>query len=411
MMERFYQRIQTGVGASKAFVDPLIRLPDGRAVPALLTLLDHFKLTNITRRRGPAKRVWITGRAGTGKTTLLESLLAIVTAPPTLAASWAQFGVVPFLIRIRNIPKGQIIVAINGFFADYGIKDKDLVDRLLRTGDFLLILDGANEGDADNAIEQFATTFPTVPMIITSQTKLELPETDYWVLPVLDPAFARKVLAVHAPSLTEQDITDKVPTDLWPELKSGYDVVLLADLLRNKRSIPDSKIELYEATMRNAQTLWEGTGAFASLAASLYRRAWKLWLDGTYFINSDEQLPAEFVTFLTDKIHIITPKGEFHHELMRQYLAACWLVRESVAIPGMVSRLEDKAIWQLGQTQQREVFTFLVELLKSQEELQAVADCAGANIGLRSILAEAVQKNATKRGWKISIELKPNSGA
>jgi hypothetical protein len=108
-------------------------------------------------------------------------------------------------------------------------------------------------------------------------------------------------------------------------------------------------------------------------------------------------------------MHVLSRSGDryqFRHELMRQYLAACWLVRESAGIQDLVARLEDNELWGLGKTQQREVFAFMAELVANEEDLQAVADCAGANIGQRSVLAEAVQETAGKRTWNISIKLK-----
>jgi hypothetical protein len=289
----------------------------------------------------------------------------------------------------------------------FGIEDRKLVARILRTGDFLVVFDGMNERNWDEAIKSFLVRFRNVPVIISSQGRSALTDAEAWTLPPMDETFAKEVLKAHLPSLPDS-VIKAVPAGLWAELRSGYDVVLLAELLRAKSPIPASKLELYGATLRGAGARWQGSEPFDRLCTSLYRRAWELWKADGYSFVSSESLPKPFVEHLAEA-HILSRAGDsyqFRHELMRQFLCASWLVCESVSTEDLVSRLDDQAIWSMGRTQQREVFRFVAEMLRSPKDLQEVANSAGINIGQRSVLAEAIQARASKSGWSITIPLK-----
>lgn len=388
------------------FVEPDADLASGEKAPALTALIEYFSPKG-GFQKDRKRQLWISGQAGTGKSTLLEAFLERVTAPSTLAESWSKHGVVPCLIRVRDFGAGRIVDAVAHFFGPYGIDGEKLIERLLRTGDFLIMLDGANERDWDNAINLFLATFPEVPVIISSQTDPGSLQIDLWKLPPPDASFAKRVLTVHlSPPLT----ATAVPGSLWSELKSGYDVVLLAELIRSQRPIPipDSQLGLYEATLNWADTQWKGAPAFASLGASLCQQAWNLWKKDSYQIEPSPNLPEAFIRHLCDEIHMMIRIGDhyqFRHDLMQQYLAARWIVKESVGMQDLVHRLKDEEIWRLGDTQQREVFKFITEMLASESQLRAVANFAGLNIDQRGALAAAVQHIARRRHWKISMDL------
>ena len=153
-MERSYQQLRSGPG-QKSFVEPTIRKSSGERVAAVHALIDYFKTSSSTGHNSSPRRLWFTGRSGTGKTTLLEAFLRQIASHSTLRASWDQYHVIPLLLRVRDSGATEVIDAISIRLESYGIEGKKLVARLLRTGDFLLILDGANERDWDKAIAEW----------------------------------------------------------------------------------------------------------------------------------------------------------------------------------------------------------------------------------------------------------------
>jgi hypothetical protein len=403
MLEGFYGKMRAEFCVAKPFVDPTIETSNGQT-GVLGALTSFFKPDAESSKT--TKRLLLTGLAGTGKTTIIHAFLAKAVTPDALRVSWTEFGIVPFLVRVREHGSGKVTDAIVANLEGYGIDDEKLVRRLLRTGDFLVIFEGANERNWDDEIQSFAVKFPEVPIIITSQTDLDLVNMDRWRLPLFNAEFARKVLLVHLPE-NAADRTRKVPERLWPNIQCGYDVVLLAHLLLQDMQIPDSQVGLYESTLSQTEKSWAGPPPFKDVRAALYRKAMEQWESGSYELEPSDSLPQRFVDHLASK-HVLSRVGaryQFRHELMRQYLAACWFVHESASTADLTNRLEDKAIWEVGRSQQLEVFSFLVELAPSYESLQALAGCVGKNIGQRAVLATAVQGAARKRECDINVPL------
>ncbi len=406
MMEPTYQKWRAEVGNQLPFVEPTVQKPGGPAL-ALAALLDYFKPFKSSSRKKTARRLWIAGRAGTGKSTLLAMFLARVVAPQTLRLSWQQFGVVPLLVRVRDFGSGEVVGAITSSLESYGIDDPKLVGRLLRTGDILVMLDGANERNWDDAIKSFVVRFPEVPVIISSQSGTSLSGVESWTLPLINPESGKKLLLVHAPTLPESAVAG-VPESLWRDIKSGYDVFLLAEVLLKGILPPQTKVDLYRATVDKAAETWMGGQPISTLLPSLYQRGWELWKTGGYVLQPDGTLPLQFVEYLTDKHHLFVRMGDtfqFRHELMRQYFAACWIVEESVSVEDMIVRLSEEDVWKRGRSQQSDMFGFLTDVLRSPAELKAIARFASENIAQRAVLLDLAQQTARRRGWDITVQL------
>lgn len=400
MLDRAYAQMRREQKPLRGFIEPVVQLATGEEKPALRTLLSQVRL-----RESTPTRIWITGQAGTGKSTLMEAFLATIGEPPTLAESWHYNHCVPLLLRVRDFGDGPVIDAIAHYLEPYGVDNTKLVARLLRTGDFLLVFDGLNERNWEEEVHKFLARFPEVPVVITAQTDARFAQMERWHLPLFNPAFAQAVLSAR---LRDPKSASNVPTQLWPEIHSGYDVVLLAELLAARYPLPFTKLGLYESTLDRAETLWTGTGAFKDLRASLCRQAWDLWLAAGYDITPSFQLPESFVQHLCNTVHILVRnenRYHFRHELMRQYLAAVWAVTESTSTQDLVRRLESASVWELGRTQQRDVFEFITSFAENVSDLQELANCAARDFARRAVLIEAVQRIAQKREWTIALKL------
>jgi hypothetical protein len=406
MLERAYQKLRTGFREPPPFVEPMAEVGGGGGPEGALEMLTKRFRKPGRGTSSPGRRLLLKGHAGTGKSTLIEKLLSELTDPSSLQACWAAHGVVPFLIRVRDYGAGEVVDAVAASLESYGIEDKKLVQRLLRTGDFLLILDGANERNWDEAIKAFTVRFPETPLLVTSQSAIELAETEVWTLPPFDAVFAKSVLAAHLPPAGLAQAAN-VPGELWPDIRSGYDVTLLVELLRNNGRLPASKVGLYEAVIDCARSQWHGTPPFSELLTNLYHKGFDQWKSAAYDLEASPSLPKPFLDHMVEKrvLSEAGPRYQFRHELMRQYLAACWLVRESSSIEDLVARLGDKDIWALGASQQRDVMIFVASLLGTDAALRAAAKFVGENIGQRAILADALHREAIKRNLPLDIPL------
>src|ERR1041385_3581199 len=281
--------------------------------------------------------------------------------------------------------------------------DEKFFERLLDRKDFLVILDGLNEVNIDRQVIKFAATSPEVRLLMTSQTGLSGSGIQTYRLSAMTPDFAKTLLAAFLRDEPVSRSTQDVAESLWGDIKSGYDVRLIQNLMVAGRHLPTNRLELYAATMNYASDKFGG--GYPQYV--IRRRAWNLWKETERRFTSDEELTDDLIKPLLET-KIVVARGdqfEFRHDLMRGYLAACWMACEAASINEPKEALNDTAVWNLSVCEQDLVFPFLAELLVSQEALQAMGQFAAEAMDQRFRLLVACQEAAKNKGWPIIIHL------
>ena len=175
--------------------------------------------------------------------------------------------------------------------------------------------------------------------------------------------------------------------DLVQEIRSGYDVELIADLTQRGRKIPSDRLGLYDA-------------AFAAVAESdpgqngdhaLCREAWRLFLSGVRPFQPYEQLDEDVLRPFEQE-HVVTRRRgayQFRHDLMRSYAAARWVMRHTSSMTERIARLEVDLLWTSDTVKaedRREMLRFLVAMIERREDLVAFRKFAEEDMERRALL-------------------------
>jgi len=354
------------------------------------------------RRLDP--HVWVLGRPGSGKTELAREVMRRYAAADGLRQAWRQFGFVPIFVPFRDSNQRDVEGMVIEALARAGIpaRDDGFFRGMLRTGDFLVILDGVNETRMDDQtrdtmITGFVRQGRRSRLLATSQTKAPAADIMTYTLPELTPDFARQLFS----AFVGRGLVSVVPDTLWPVLESGYDVGLVARLARSWKALPAERLEVYQAILDLA-------GAIPDDDLCLW--GWKTWLAAEDRFPADERIAPEVVANFLET-HIIVQRGTaggiprygFAHELMQGYLAARWVAVHSTH---PVLRLDDTAVWDLSANRQDRVFPFLCELVADRtgpDGLQDLVEFALGS-GARARLQDVALAEAKRRGWRLTLD-------
>jgi hypothetical protein len=88
---------------------------------------------------------------------------------------------------------------------------------------------------------------------------------------------------------------------------------------------------------------------------------------------------------------------------LRAYLAGVWAFKHSSSVEQSIKLIGDERIWSLAKSEQETGVAFWCELIDSREELGEVYSFALGNPGKYSCLLSALQREANRRGWNISL--------
>ena len=130
------------------------------------------------------ERLWVQGNAGMGKTALVSFIREQYFGDEqilTLEQAFRRYRVIPIIVPLReyrnvqrnpNAPGDWVVTAacmqMHAFRLPF--QDVALFRAMIRSGQFVLVLDGANELEFDDEIELFARSAPSACIIVTSQT-------------------------------------------------------------------------------------------------------------------------------------------------------------------------------------------------------------------------------------------------
>ena len=312
----YFHKLRQELQPEHTYLPTELRRPNGTTVSS-----DAMLQEIITNRR-----IWIRGEAGTGKSELVQEIVRLYTHQLSIEQAWRTFGYIPLLVNVRDYLSAPAIEQMaRGALTTFGmvLSDESFFANLLRHGNFLVILDGMNEAGTSEstvrtALQNFAVRFPTVRILVTSQSALDQDRHfQEYELPTMEPDFARHLLAELLPKHISADKVSEVPTELWKEVRSGYDVLLLRDCLLDD-VLPQERLALYE----KATTRVTGPSKDRFPLDALYRKTWEMFKAGLRTLTPDGFLTPALMSILTTMHIVVQRYGDFsyRHDLMRASL-------------------------------------------------------------------------------------------
>ncbi len=374
-----------------------------------------------------ARRLWVQGSAGMGKTTVFQFLMSVHFGGKSATAFsiFRRDGYVLVPIPARRFAdiggdektaSAWVQACIPRALAEQGfsIEDRGVLRAFLRTGTLALAIDGLNEVARNPAVLAFASEFPMVPLFVTSQETGEEP-FQVWRLPQTINAhindLLRLYLGEHFGGVLAVRLSE---TNLKEHLRSGYDVRLVAELAADdpqSANLPSDRVSLYREVVRAA---WPEDEDRLSL---LQAAAWKIISErgpneDKRRLKSEADVPADLLNALEGvreregrRVRLVRsapPYFEFVHDQMNAFLAACWVVEKTPTLAAMRDLLTGSKAWQDSAETQRVLWSFVAALVDrgTLEELWIFS----ADDERRVVLRRALEMRAAAEGWPLTLE-------
>ena len=346
--------------------------------------------TDLLSRDAKWRSLWVQGNAGMGKTAMVSYLQSSYfgdPALPTLGKAFAHFGCIPIVVPLREYrhvafepgnPEDWVPRVARMAVSAFGLpfEDHSLFRAMLGSGNFLLVLDGANEVEHDKTIVLYARAAPSVRLLVTSQLPGSKDFTN-WHLPytIQDEIEPLICLFLEPPERGQSTYARITDTPLLSAICSGYDVRLIADLVESRGDdvqLPADRLGLYELIL--AEIRMPDGSKFPE--ESLCKAAWTLWRDGERKFAAGQYLETDLLDVLTSEnqkvLRILDGQQfEFRHDQMRAYLAAKWAAVHEVQPITLFEKESD--IWRLLSSEQEEVWNFFAEMYVAARPKDAMA--------------------------------------
>jgi hypothetical protein len=369
IMARWFDEVRKGISREPYLPMTLSDLGD-RVVGRSTDLLDHG---------AEWKRLWIQGNPGMGKSALvryLESAFFADEGLPTLGSAFRRFGYVPIIVSLREYrhvsfdpshPEDWVLSVARMAASSLGVtfEGDGPFRSMIKSGSFLLILDGANEVERDDAIDLFARSAPAARVLVTSQVPKEGDYFSNWHLPRTIKDEIEPLLCLFlGQELGERTFNGIRATPLFAAIQSGYDVRLIASLIESQTyiALPTDRLGLYRLILSTIR-LPDGT-QFPE--ENLCKAAWAMWSDGERKLEVGKHIGEDLLGPLVQEGQKVLrtlggQRFEFRHDLMRAYLAARWAAYHDANPEGLLD--QKKAIWRLSYKEQDEVWNFFADMI------------------------------------------------
>jgi hypothetical protein len=335
-----------------------------------------------------------------------------------LQSSFERLRCIPIIVPLREYrgvpvepghPEDWVASATQMAVSAFGVtfEDQGLFRAMIKSGAFLLVLDGANEVERENEIELFARSAPAARILVTSQ----VPGSDYfinWHLPYTITEEVEPLLCLFLGAETGKAIYARIKaTPLLSAIRSGYDVRLIADLVERRGpdvALPPGRLGLYELILATIQM--PDNSKFPE--ERLCKAAWEIWrVDGGRKLEVGKHLDKELLAPLVREGQKVlrtldAQHFEFRHDQMRSYLAARWPAQYEVNPISLFEKEVD--IWRISPEEQEGVWSAFAEIFaaKRLEEAKALLEWSTRHLE-RAILQHALQRVLKQAGLELKI--------
>jgi ligand-binding sensor domain-containing protein len=410
VMEPWFQEVRLRTPADVPFLD----------LSASMTTGLRSEATTLLQRLRDSPRLWLHGRSGMGKSSVFaawERAYFLVNDSTTLTAAVRRHGFVLVALAMRhyatlpvpdaNRPESWVLEVVRRELAQYGFATDDikLIRAVLKTGRIALALDGTNEADRDLALAAFASQFPQVRLLVTSQAiPRSLPgdtQWEVWELPRDISGLRDGLLTLWLGNQKGTILARRIVTEgLSGIIVSGYDLRLLADLAAGdpeSASLPTDRVALYRAMLDRAR----GPEGEPIRLDGLRQLAWAMVTQRRRRILPDDEKTLGVGTLKAlegEGLRIIRSAGaehEFRHDQMRAFLAASWLVEEMPTMSALHKTATDAEAFGLNRRDQEELWSFLALLLTSTADQQVLWRLTNDDPVEHGILLAALQTGQT----------------
>jgi hypothetical protein len=383
----------------------------------------------LLKRLRASPRLWLHGQSGMGKSSVFaawESAYFLAEDAPNLNAAVRQYGFIMIALPLRhygtlqvpdaNRPESWILEIVRRQLEQHGFTTRDLglVEAMLKAGHIALVLDGTNEVDRDVALAAFASQFPQVRLLLTSQA---LPRNfggaqqwEIWELPRDIGALRDGLLALWLGAEKGAILSRRIVAErLSGTVVSGYDLRLLADLAAvdpECATLPNDRVALYRAMLARAS----GPDGQPLRLEGVKQLAWAMVTNRRRRIVPDDEKVLGVGTLNALKgeglriVRSIGVEHEFRHDQMRAFLAALWLVEEKPTLAALQKTATDDGVFGINRRDQEQLWGFVAPLLTSAADLKALWLFANDDPIERAILVAALQEEADKRGLTLVRE-------
>jgi len=370
-------------------------------------------------------RLWIQGNPGMGKTALVDYVRSLFFADPilpTLQKAYTRFGGIPIIVPLREYrhvafdpskPEDWVASAARTAVSAFGMpfEDEGLFRAMIKSGGFLLVLDGANEVERDSEIDLFAKSAPNVRMLVTSQS----PGSRFfanWHLPhTISDEIEPLLNLLLGEDLGKRIFVRVKATPLLSAIRSGYDVRLIADLIETHGEaavLPADRLGLYQLILAAIQM----PNGSQYPEDRLCKAAWTMWCNGERKLETGKLLDQDLLEPLINEdkkvLRILDGQQfEFRHDQMRAYLAARWAAEHEAWPIGLFEK--ESEIWRLSRKEQDEVWGFFADMITVERLPAAIALWKWSTTNPdRVILQHALQRALKQAGLDPEIsEIEP----
>ena len=276
----------------------------------------------LNRRR----TLFLAGQSGIGKTSYFRFLMGYMV----LRRRWfVSKTMVPVFLALSRYEGAQPEDMFNAELSNFGqLTDTHLNSWLLQQGGFLIFIDGLNE--ASDAARQSVSRFinqhwkANLFCISSQQSYAEFEWMEKLQLVSLSPDKVNQVLTLR---LGEQQasatIAQFTPTT-YEICAIPQDLEFAIDLVKCGHPLPQSKRDIYQATLKPIFDSWEASGQ-GMFKTFLFGRAFEMLCSGeAFFERSEKPMPDEIREALSTQKLIVRRGDHYHfrHDLVRGYLAA-----------------------------------------------------------------------------------------
>lgn len=353
------------------FVDMSVRARDGAEI----------KETELLVRLGTARRLWLQGRSGMGKSMAMAAWRrAFFGEFSSLSKAAKRFGFVFVPVpghlavsrgREHNPESTLLHIAEASLGQCDGACDRPLLRAMLRRGRLALAFDSPHSAVRE-AITAFARTYPNARLIVTSE-HVAPDAFESWQLPArMSQEVAELLLQLWLGAYSGSRLTAQLEReDVLPHLLTCYDVRLVSDLVTDdpRQVLPTDRISLYRALFARAAAR---DGSLRELG-SLKSLAWTMTLQGRSDVKSEELASLDRgcrEILLGEHTRVLRQAGDayvFDHDQIRFLLAAECLVEGNRPMASLIKVLESSPVWDCDRADQEELWRFVAALLTPEE--------------------------------------------